>query len=156
MSKGTELAEQLFSQIIGLETRNVELGHGSFITMDFGRDILITNKKTKRSRRRGEWFLWIYMCIWRLDHQGQPIVGASDERELINSKLQDLECKKLLHMKIMNDSFDCRLEFEENWNLILFSHGVQDDEQWMFFTSNNGKVFTAGPGTSWEYEDSSK
>lgn len=156
MSEGTKLAEQLFLQIVGIEARNVELGHGSFITMDFGKDIFITSKKTKRSRKRGEWFLWIYMCAWRLDHQQQPIIGASDDRELINSKLKNLEGKKFLHMEIINDSFDCRLEFEDNFQLLLFSFGVKDDEQWMFFTSNNGKVFTAGPGTSWEYEDSSK
>lgn len=51
--KGPKLAEQLFSQIIGIEARNVELGHGSFITIDFGKDILITSKKTRCSRRRG-------------------------------------------------------------------------------------------------------
>lgn len=156
MSEGMKLAEELFSEISGVKARNVELGHGSFITMDFGKDVLITSKKTMRTRRRGEWFLWIYMCAWRLDHKGQPVVGASDRRDFIESKLPHLEGKKFLHMKITSNSFDCRLEFDENWSLLLFSHGVQEDEQWMFFTSHNGKVFTAGPGISWEYEDSSK
>lgn len=38
--KGPKLAEQLFSQIIGIEARNVELGHGSFITIDLGKIFL--------------------------------------------------------------------------------------------------------------------
>ncbi len=39
MTKGKSLAEQLLGQIVGLVPTRVKLGHGSFVTLDFGRDI---------------------------------------------------------------------------------------------------------------------
>lgn len=155
MSEGTKLAEQLFSQIIGMKTTRAKLGYGSFITIDWGKDI--TEKfKTKRGIEKqifGEWHLWIYMCAWRLERNNKPIVGANDERELISKHIAILSGKILSHVTIKNDSFDTVLQFEDNFQLLLFSFGVEDDEQWMLYTSEN-KTFAAGPGTSWKYEDS--
>lgn len=144
--KGTKLAEQLFSQIIGMKTTRAKLGYGSFITMDWGRDIT-TYKKTKKRNYTftfGEWHLWIYMCAWRLEQNNKPIVGANDERELISENISILSGKALTHVTIKNDSFDTLLQFEDNFQLLLFSFGVEDDEQWMLYTPQN-KTFTAGP-----------
>lgn len=155
MLKGLELAKKLFSEIIGLEARNAQLGHGSFITIDFGKNIIIKGKKPSNDFERGEWHLWVYMCTWRLEQNGEPIIGAGDERDTLRLKIPLLTGKKLLQVKIVNNSFDVIFDFEEGYSLLLFSFAVEDDEQWMFFTSDR-KVFTAGPGTNWEYEDSSK
>lgn len=155
MLEGTELAKNLFSEIIGLEARNAQLGYGSFITIDFGENIIIKGKKASNDFERGKWHLWVYMCTWRLEQNGEPIVGAGDEREVLRLKISLLTGKKLLQVKILNKSFDIIFDFENGYRLLLFSFVVEDDEQWMFFTPNR-KVFTAGPGTNWEYEDSSK
>lgn len=155
MFEGTELAKNLFSEIIGLEARNAQLGYGSFITIDFGENIIIKGKKPSNDFERGEWHLWVYMCTWRLEHNGEPIIGAGDEREVLRLKIPLLNGKKLLQVKVLNKSFDTILDFEKGYRLLLFSFTVEDDEQWMFFTPNK-KVFTAGPGTNWVYEDSSK
>lgn len=157
LSKGTKLAEKLFSQIIGIKTTRAKLGYGSFITIDWGKDI-ITHKETKRKIHTftfGEWHLWIYMCAWRLEQNNKPIIGANDERELISEHISVLAGKALTDVTINNDSFDTVLQFEDNFQLLLFSFGVKDDEQWMLYTPQK-KTFTAGPGTNWEYEDSSQ
>lgn len=36
-----QFIDQLFKNIISLEARNVRLGHGSFITIGFGKDLPI-------------------------------------------------------------------------------------------------------------------
>lgn len=95
------------------------------------------------------------MCVWRWEQNGNPLIGAGDERESIHATISLLTGRKLLQVQILNNSFDAILDFEEGYRLLLFSFLIEDDEQWMFFTQNR-KVFTAGPGTSWEYEDSSK
>lgn len=155
MLEGLELAKNLFSEVIGLEARNAQLGYGSFITIDFGKNIIIKGKNPSNDFERGEWHLWVYMCAWRLEQNGNPIIGAGDEKDSIRPKISLLTGKKILKVQILNNSFDTILDFEEGYRLLLFSFSIEDDEQWMFFTPNR-KVFTAGPGTSWEYEDSSK
>jgi hypothetical protein len=40
MNNSTETADNLFKMILGTKPTRVKLGHGSFITFDFGRDIL--------------------------------------------------------------------------------------------------------------------
>lgn len=59
MLEGTELAKNLFSEIIGLEARNAQLGYGSFITIDFGENIIIKGKKASNDFERGKWHLWV-------------------------------------------------------------------------------------------------
>lgn len=155
MSEGTVLGMKLFSQLKGIKTTRVKLGYGSFITMDWGKDI-ITYKKTKTKVHTftfGEWHLWIYMCAWRLQENNIPIIGANDDRELISQHISVLSGKALTSVTINNESFDTTLEFEDNLHLLLFSFGVKDDEQWMLYTPNK-KTFTAGPGRSWKYNDS--
>lgn len=157
MSEGIRLGMKLFSELIGIKTTRVKLGHGSFITIDWGKDI-ITHKKTNTKVHTftfGEWHLWVYMCAWRLQQNNKPIIGANDDRELIAEHLSILKGKALVSVTISNESFDTVLQFEDNFQLLLFSFGVKDDEQWMLYTPEK-KTFTAGPGTSWEYEDSSK
>lgn len=154
-SKGTELAEQLLSQIIGMRITRSKLGYGSFITMDWGNDI-VEELKTKDGTEKqifGEWHLWVYMCAWRLEKSGDPIIGAGDERDIIQPKIPLLIGKKLLQAQVLNNSFDVILHFEQGYRLLLFSFEVEDSEQWLFFTPNR-KVFTAGPRTNWKYNDS--
>lgn len=155
MSKGTELAEQLLSQIIGMRITRSKLGYGSFITMDWGNDI-VEELKAKHGIEKqvfGEWYLWVYMCAWRLEKNGYPIIGAGDERDTIQSKIPLLTGKKLLKAQVLNNSFDVILNFEKGYSLLLFSFEMKDSEQWLFFTPNK-KAFTAGPGTNWKYNDS--
>lgn len=155
MSKGTDLAKQLFSEIIGMKMTRSKLGYGSFITMDWGKD-KVEEFKTKHGIEKqifGEWHLWIYMCAWRLEKNGEPVIGSGDEKKAIESKIPLLTGKKLIQAQVINDSFDVFFDFEEGYRLLLFSFEIEDSEQWLFFTQNE-KVFTAGPGIKWKYNDS--
>ena len=157
MKSGKEIVDDLFLQVVHKKVRNVQLGHGSFITMDFGKDVLVEVKTNRgiHTFNRGEWHLWIYMTAWRLDQGDIPIIGAADDRMEIEKKITILENNELLSVSIKNSSFDVLMEFENNLSLLLFSFGVTEYEQWMLFTPER-KVFTAGPGISWTYENSSK
>lgn len=93
MLEGLELAKNLFSEVIGLEARNAQLGYGSFITFDFGKDILIKGKKSSNDFEIGEWHLWVYMCTWRLEQNGDPIVGAVISKIFYNVKSPSLQVK---------------------------------------------------------------
>lgn len=156
MNSGTELAHSLFQKISGIKPTRVKLGHGSFITMDFGRDIPqeITTRNGPQTRYFGEWHLWIYMCAWRVDKDKKPFAGSEDAREKMENCLLELANRTLKKAEILNDAFDTKLLFDEDVELYLFSF-YTDKEQWMLFTPDN-KTFTAGPGCTWSYRDSDK
>lgn len=154
MNDRIKLAKSLFQNILGIKPTRAKLGHGSFITIDFGRDI---PKKVKTrngivTRYFGEWYLWVYMCAWRFDKNKKPFIGSEDSREKIEKSLIELANKKLTQVEIFNDSFDSTLVFEDI-ELHLFATHTYKKEQWMLFTPEK-KVFTAGPGSEWSFEES--
>lgn len=155
---GIELSTSLFNKIIGTKPTRVKLGHGSFITFDFGRD---TEEKIKtrsgafKTLYFGEWHFWVYMCAWRIDKNNKPFIGSNDSRDFIEQHLHSLEEKELKQVIILNNAFDAKLTFGDEYQLHLFSFQVTDDEQWMLFTPEK-KVFVAGPSSEWSYRDSDK
>ncbi len=152
MKNGKKLIEELFQAVIG-QCPRIKLGYGSFLTLDFGKDIpeeLIT-RKGKEIIYLGEWRLWVYMCAWRIDLLNEPFIGADDDRTIIESKLSDLNGKKIIEFSVLNPSFDALLKFESGYELKLFSFNVTENKQWMFYTPEE-KVFVAGPGSTWYYE----
>lgn len=157
MNNGIELAKNLFQKIAGIKPTRVKLGHGSFITIDFGRDIpeQVKTRNGLVTKYFGEWHLWIYMCDWRIDKDKKPFVGCEDTREKIESSLPELAERELKGVEILNNAFDAKLTFGNNIELHLFSFYTQDEKQWMLFTPEN-KVFIAGPNSEWSYHDSDK
>ncbi|NGX32166.1 MAG: hypothetical protein K1060chlam4_00207 [Candidatus Anoxychlamydiales bacterium] len=149
--------KKIFKQMIGLRVRNVKQGHGSFLTMDFGEDIypkLETNKGIK-ILKRGEWYLWIHMCSWRIDEKLKPIAGCEDSRNTIERALKKIENEKLMSIEILTLAYDMQIKFENEITINLFSIYTEKEseaEQWMLFTPEN-KVFSAGPGEIVTYED---
>jgi len=157
MKGGTELANTLFQNLLESKPTRVKLGHGSFITMDFGRDISETynTRSGPKTRHFGEWRLWIYMCAWRIDKGRVPVAGCEDSREKIEASLSELSIRKLNKIEILNNAFDVAFIFEDDMELHLFSFYTKEKKQWMLFTPEN-KTFTAGPGCEWSYHDSDK
>jgi hypothetical protein len=157
MNKDLLFAEQIFQGVLGKKPTRVKTGYGSFITIDFGKDIT-TQIKTRtglKTQQFGEWHLWVYMCAWRIDKDKKPFLGSNDSKELIQLHINEIEKRILRGVKILNEAFDAKFTFGEDMELFLFSFNTKEHEQWMFFTPDN-KVLTAGPGDEWSYEDSNK
>ncbi len=156
MNKGKKIAEELFKPIIGQSPR-IKLGYGSFITMNFGKDFPkeIKTRDGLEISYFGEWHLWVYMCAWRLDLLGYPLIGSDDDRNHIETTLSDLKDKKLLEFSVLNSAFDSSIKFESGYELKLFSFNATENKQWIFYTPEE-KVFIAGPGKTWSYKSSDK
>lgn len=159
MNSGIESAKNLFQKILDTKPTRVKLGHGSFITFDFGRDIPeeIKTRNGLKTRYFGEWHLWVYMCAWRIDINKKPCAGSEDSREKIENCLAELVQRELNEVIILNNAFDAKLVFgkDKDIELYLFSFYTEERKQWMLFTPEK-KVFTAGPGNEWSYHDSDK
>lgn len=155
---GVKFGTELFKRLSGKKPTRISLGHGSFLTFDFGRDYeekIKTRSGGFKIIKYGEWHLWVYMCAWRIDKNDIPFVGSNDSRDLIQQKLQSLADQKLKTASILNEAFDTTFTFGDEYKLHLFSFEVTDDEQWMLFTPEK-KVFVAGPNNEWSYHDSNK
>jgi|GEM_PF-677890 len=156
--KGAELANTLFNKILGTKPTRVKLGHGSFLTFDFGRvseEQIKTRSGGFRTIYFGEWRLWVYMCAWRIDINKKSCVGSEDSREKIENCLTQLAQRELNEVILLNDAFDATLTFGKDIELHLFSFYTEEREQWKLFTPEK-KVFIAGPGNEWSYHDSNK
>lgn len=157
MKKDFLFAEHLFQDVLGKKPTRVKAGYGSFITIDFGKDIPkeLKTRKGIITQYFGEWHLWIYMCAWRIDIEKKPFLGSNDSKEVIKNHLNEIEKRVLKKVDILNAAFDAKLTFGDDLELFLFSFNTKEHEQWMFFMPGN-KVFTAGPGNEGSYHDSNK
>jgi len=149
--------QKIVNNLVSLKARNVKLGYGSFITMDFGNDVevVVKTKKGLHKHTRGEWYLWVYQCAWRIDKAGKPVVGSEDDRKIIEKLVKIIENKVLKKFDILTNSFDAKLTFSGGIVLYLFSYITVEVEQWKLFAPGN-KVLVTGPGTKWSYRDSDK
>ncbi len=158
MKAKKELIYKHFKQMYGLKAKNVKQGHGSFITMEFGKELEfeITIRGKVERETRGEWYFWIQMCSWRIDENFNPIAGCEDSRETIEKALKKIENKKLANIEILNNAFDMKVEFENSIIINLFSIYTEeedDGENWMLFTPER-KVLAVGPGQQIDYRSS--
>lgn len=155
MEQAIKRIEQNFKKIISLKVRDVKLGHGSFLTMGFGKDLSVEVfiRNEKKITKRPEWYFWIYMCFWEIKISNEHLIGSDDDRDSIKQALGNLENKKLLSIGLLSDSYDMELHFEDGVNLYLYANNDEDgNEQWMLFTPDK-KVLTAGPFENLTYED---
>ncbi|OGN63859.1 MAG: hypothetical protein A3E80_03060 [Chlamydiae bacterium RIFCSPHIGHO2_12_FULL_49_9] len=152
MTDSKTAMQKLFRQIVGMKPTRVKLGFGSFVTMDFGKDIPeeVKTKQGTQIRYHGEWHLWVYQCAWQVDQNGAILVHSESPKAEIESVLFNLANKTFTSFNLLNDFFDVELKFEDMTFRLLHT---KEGEQWMLFTPEN-KTLVAGPGAQWDYRDS--
>lgn len=156
MKNNKDILRASFDSLIGLKMRNLKLGYGSFLTMDFGKTIKtkLKTKKGIRTSERGEWHLWVYVCSWRINRAKTPFIGSSDSREIIESKLNEMGDQKLIKYKFLNSSLDVIIHFDNKFSLTIFNTNTQENEHWLLFTPNR-YVLAAGPSNTISYKPAS-
>lgn len=90
----SNLLEDVFAPLYRTPSWNVQKGHGSFLTFEFGAPILETeriveswptpfgfNCRHRSAFVHGEWHLWIYLCAWRMKQDGH-VMAESDSDDL--------------------------------------------------------------------------
>jgi hypothetical protein len=141
----TRIAE-IVDPVVGLRAWGAALGHGSFVTIEFGDPVPAVGKV------HGAWHLWVYDCAWRIEIGAELVAGSADEREDLDKAVPRINGRALLGF-VLRESVDARLRFEGDLVLSLFPHSSRDTDHWMLFTPEH-KVLTLGPRTSWSYKKS--
>lgn len=141
------LTESLNS-LVGLRAWRVRVGHGSFVTMDFGERMPAEDPD---GMDRGEWHLWVYCSAWRIESEHDVRAGSEDEREIIDAALQVIENQELKSVAVSTPSLGVDLDFG-NYVFRVFPVYATGAEHWMLYTPS-GAVLVAGPGTSWKWDE---
>ncbi len=152
-----ETLESHIKHLEGMVVNRATLGYGSFITLDFGKDISVnvSTNEGESSYIRGEWSLLIQMAFWEFEKDEEVVVECDDEREQIEAFLKTLEGKKLKKFQVTTKEFDAVIEFEDEIDLYLIANNEEEDnEQWML-TIPGDLVCVAGPGTQSSIEPES-
>jgi hypothetical protein len=144
----TQSLKAHFQPILGRSAWNVALGHGSFVTMEFGEPLSASSGKV-----HGTWHFWVYCCAWRLETPDDVLAYSEDSRSRLEQVLPLLEGKKLEDVEINFPNGDTLLRFAGRLVLRLMPIYSEDYEHWMFYTPEGVLVF--GSGTNWSFEPSS-
>lgn len=138
--------------LVGLRAWGVSLGYGSFITFEFGKR---KSGQEYNGIQRGEWHLWIYCAVWRLELGSEMIIGSEDPRPLISDSINRLEGAILRSVTISKPTLDTVFMFEPSNKLSVFPISYHDEsEHWMLYTPD-GNCLTIGPGVEWSYQSAS-
>lgn len=137
---------ELLVALVGQKAWGANLGIGSFLRLNFGPVAHFPD-----GHPRGEWFLWTYMCSWRLDANHQILVGSEDARQKIRGVIQMMNDKAVQAVELRVPSLELTVKFEGNLTLNLFPTSSEDDDHWMLWLPGSD-VLTAGPGSTWAVE----
>ena len=144
--------QAIINPLLGQKAWGVSLGHGSFLTLEFGQPLPL---KEQDGRIYGEWHLWVYCCSWRLEEGNKILTACEDERAMIALSINRLEGLTLESFTLLPPAWDIVFTFEHQVTLRLFAIYPKDCEHWFLYAPDD-KVLCIGPGSSWSYENSSE
>ncbi len=148
----TQEVQSKINLLLGKNAWGVSIGHGSFLTLEFGQPVPINEQPPMI---QGEWHLWIYCCVWRLEEGDKILAASEDDRDKLKLAVQRLENLALQSIDLISSSWDLVLTFEHQVVLRTFAIYSEEYQNWMLFTPDSN-VLTAGPGSSWIYESRSE
>lgn len=145
IEKDIQTIKSKIEPIIGQKCWGVSLGQGSFLTMNFGRQI---SSKQEDNQIIGEWHLWLYCCAWRLEQNDQFIAASEDSRSKLETAIKILEGLSIQSIDIQKPAWDTIFIFDEKITLRTFSIFSEEYEHWILFMPNDF-VLTIGSGIEW-------
>ena len=135
-------AVTLLTGALGARVVEAQLGYGSFVTIDFSGE--------RRANKPRGYYLWIYMCYWRLETTEEVVASCEDPRDVLAGLVPRLNGKTLTAVEVERPSLSTVFRFED---LVLktFSISSAESEHYMFFVPG-GDVLSSGPGEQWSLE----
>jgi hypothetical protein len=141
-----EIVQEIISPLIGLRAWGVNLGQGSFITLEFG-SALPPDEHTKV--HHGEWHFWIYNSSWRLEDEEKVLVGSEDSRQEIIKTISVLEGLILENISFSTPGPDTVLEFENSIRLKVLPLIFHEEYDYWILYMPDGKTLTLHTGPIW-------
>jgi hypothetical protein len=142
---------QLFDPIVNLPAWNVQLGHGSFLTFEFGSPSLhvgephrIQGERRRRVSICGEWHFWVYCCRWEIRKTSEILANSESSRTDMSAAAQFLDGQILLEVSFNPESERCRFIFDLDGALETWPDKTEPADQWMLFQGDQCVVTLDG------------
>lgn len=138
---------KIFKSVLGKPCWNVKVGHGSFLTLEFGRPhleirepIVAAKRSTKRVRDRlarrqvvvhGQWHLWLMYCDWVVLKKGKRL-GDSRTKKSARRAADFLNGQRLIEFSISPGTVETVFKFDLGATLRTSPYDARG-EQWLLF-----------------------
>jgi hypothetical protein len=134
---------QYFEPLLHTRPWKAKLGHGSFLTFEFGRRVKVNG------HFHGEWHLWIYLAQWTLLHGNRKLADSDSDRRVISVSIPRLEKVPLTEVLFAPEHGTSTFVFDDFRLVVSPADYLEDadnrDEYWMLFMPNK-EVLSVGPG----------
>lgn len=152
----SQIIHESFNHIINQHAWNVDKGHGSFLTLEFGTpEIEIKDPKTweslpyplneyptRETSIHGRYHLWIYCCNWIINVGGKQIANDESSDELIQNATTFINGQKLISVQIDINKATTKFKFDLGGELLTFNNNYESGiEMWMFFMPDKTLTF---------------
>ncbi|MGA7219899.1 MAG: hypothetical protein WBX38_16385 [Candidatus Sulfotelmatobacter sp.] len=142
--------DKLFRPLIGQKAWGASVGHGSFVTIEFG------PRRLDHHHYHGEWHLWLYLCDWELRSKNRLLAHSESKRKLMQLAVDNLNGLELRDIRF--DSHRMATEFAFDNNLLLqckpYADAAPDEELWMLFMADGQVAKLKGAELKCEPADS--
>ncbi len=121
--------DRLFLPLIGQKAWGASVGHGSFVTIEFGR------KRLYHHHYHGEWHLWLYLCQWDLRSNDRLLAHSESKRKLMQLAIDNLNGLELRGLTFDSQRMATEFTFDDNLRLQCkpYTDAAPDEECWMLF-----------------------
>jgi hypothetical protein len=155
-----------FAPVLGSPSWQVEKGHGSFVTLEFGEPQLTVREPCEQlvfidgapprallrtTWVRGPWHLWIYCCEWSLALGAALLAHNESSDAAIGRALRVLNGQALTAVAV--SAVDGSTTFTFDLGCLLSTrpapdgaYGHEPVQQWMFYQPNGDVLTVRGDG----------
>jgi hypothetical protein len=130
--------------LVGERVWGASLGHGSFVTMEFGRPLPQEGRWV-----HGEYHVWIYLSAWRIATATEVLCAAEDDREWLAEVIPRLDGRTLEQLTIQRPAWDATFSFSGGMVLQVFPYSTSEDSRgWLVYGPSG--TLALGPGNEWK------
>ena len=146
----------LLEQWIGQKAQNARIGVGTFLLIDFGQlttEMLPPTRLRPQEKiiQKGEWFLWIYQCMWRVIYKERIIVSSlAETKEEMQCVVEKINHSKLEAVEITQPFFDAKFTFSNGYIIETFS--IEDNDDYWMLKVPDGSYLTFRANSEIKYE----
>ena len=135
--------------MVGLETWEPQLGHGSLLLIDIG-----PPRTNSIGNRVGAYTLWVFGSYWEIRRDESTLATAEESREAMAEAAASLSGRRVLSLIADAQTLSLRLLLSDGFELVTTPARDPELEEWLLYL-DDGNVLTAGPGMTLSLEDAS-
>ena len=142
---------EIVRPLFGIPGWDAHIGHGSFLTIEFGEEREYGRPGDGTPWTGGAWHLWVYCSAWRVETPSAILGACEDTREQMGAAAAALNGRAITAIHVSWPSLETTFSFEGDHTLRVFpiysGNSSEDPHSWWLFTPSR-MLLTVGPGST--------